>query len=108
MRGMRTRRQFLQAASAVGATLALGVPRAFAKGSTWTERREFYPQGVASGDPGPNSVILWTRRQPQAGDSRKEHLLLLEVARDRDFKKIVTLVFTGISAIQLSRSVTTS
>jgi len=95
---MKTRRQFLQAASAVGATLALGVPRAHARSSDWTERRAFYPQGVASGDPGPNSVILWTRRQPQPGDPRTEHLLLLEVARDRDFKKIETLVFAPISA----------
>src|SRR5881394_3350457 len=90
MQGMRTRRQFLEAASAVGATLALGVPRAFAKGSTWTERREFYPQGVASGDPEPDSVILWTRLQPKAGDPRETHKINLEVAHDREFKKIQT------------------
>ena len=28
----------------------------------WPERRDLYPEGVASGDPDPNSVILWTRR----------------------------------------------
>jgi alkaline phosphatase D len=95
---MRTRRQFLQAASAVGATLALGVPRAFAQGATWTERREFYPQGVASGDPAPNSVILWTRLQPKPGDPRETHTIFLEVARDRDFKKIETLAFIPITA----------
>jgi len=98
MRGMRTRRQFLQAASAVGATLALGVPSAFAKGSTWTERREFYPQGVASGDPAPDSVILWTRLQPKPGDPRETHTIFLEVANDRAFKKIETRAVIPITA----------
>src|SRR4051812_49069484 len=98
MRGMRTRRQFLQAASAVGATLALGVPRAFAQTVAWSERREFYPQGVASGDPAPHSVILWTRLQPKPGDSRDTHRVFVEVARDRDFKKIETLAFIPVTA----------
>jgi alkaline phosphatase D len=98
MRGMRTRRQFLKIASAVGATLALGVPRAFAKGATWTERREFYPQGVASGDPAPDSVILWTRLQPRPGDPREAHKIFLEVAKDRDFKKIETRAFIAVTA----------
>jgi alkaline phosphatase D len=95
---MRTRRQFLQAASAVGATLALGVPRAFAQTAKWTERREFFPQGVASGDPAPHSVILWTRLQPKPGDGRKTHLVFLEVAKDRDFRKTQTLAVIPITA----------
>src|SRR5262245_20671831 len=86
---MRNRRQFLQAASAVGATLALGVPRAFARAATWTERRKFYPQGVASGDPAPDSVLVWTRRQPADGDPRASYLLTVEVARDPAFDHIV-------------------
>ena len=95
---MRSRRQFLQAASAVGATLALGVPRAFALPATWTERREFYPQGVASGDPAPYSVILWTRLQPKLDDPRETHLIFVEVARDRAFMKTETLAFIPITA----------
>src|SRR6188472_4623065 len=98
MLGMRTRRQFLQAASAVGATLALGATRALAKVATWTERREFYPQGVASGDPAPDSVILWTRLQPKPGDTRETHQVFLEVARDRDFKQIETRASIPITA----------
>lgn len=31
---------------------------------SWRERRDLYPQGVASGDPRPESVILWIRRPP--------------------------------------------
>ena len=98
MLGMRTRRQFLQAASAVGATLALGATRALAKVATWTERREFYPQGVASGDPAPDSVILWTRLQPKPGDPRETHTIFLEVAKDREFKKIETRAVIPITA----------
>ena len=94
---MRTRRQFLQAASAVGATLALGVPRV-TQSATWTERREFYPQGVASGDPAPDSVILWTRLQPRRRRSSRDSPDLPRSGRDRDFKKIETLAFIPITA----------
>jgi hypothetical protein len=82
---MRSRRQFLQAAGSIGATLAMGMPRVRAQGKAWTERREFFPQGVASGDPGPNSVIVWTRLQPRTGDTRRSHRILAEVARDQAF-----------------------
>ena len=41
-------------------------------GRQWSERRELYPQGVASGDPHPDSVMLWTRRPPAAGAAAKQ------------------------------------
>ena len=96
---MSNRRQFLQVASSFGATLALGNAPARAQGKPWVERREFYPQGVASGDPAPNSVILWTRRQPQKGKSGDKHLIFVEVARDREFKKIDVLAFLEVTAV---------
>jgi alkaline phosphatase D len=88
---MRSRRQFLQAASSLGAALAFrdGSARSRPPFEDWTERREFYPQGVASGDPAPTSVILWTRRQPQAGETDAAFALGVEVARDPDFRKVV-------------------
>jgi alkaline phosphatase D len=45
-----SRRSFLKAAAAIGASLAWVGP---ARGSRvhWHERRDLYPQGVASGDP---------------------------------------------------------
>jgi alkaline phosphatase D len=98
MRHMRTRRQLLQTASAIGATLALGVPRVFAQTPKWAERREFYPQGVASGDPAFDSVIVWTRRQPKPDDPLENHLIHLEVARDRGFGNIVTRAAIPITA----------
>jgi alkaline phosphatase D len=82
-----TRRQALQAAAALGATLAW--PAGPARGETVQrrERRDLYPQGVASGDPHPDSVLLWTRRPPSAHDAAKR--LTLEIASDEGFQRIV-------------------
>src|SRR6476469_7048647 len=79
------RRSFLKAATAIGAAFAWVGP---ARGSRvpWHERRDLYPQGVASGDPDPHSVILWTRR-PFADGQR--HILTVEVAEDQAFRRVV-------------------
>src|SRR5580765_7789491 len=82
-----TRRQFLAQAAAIGAVLALRQGCEHVPGIARTERRDLYPQGVASGDPAPDSVILWTRRVPDAGASA--HHLAVEVARDAAFENIV-------------------
>jgi alkaline phosphatase D len=81
------RREFLKSASLLGASLALshGVPRAAAR--EWRERRDLYPEGVASGDPYPDSVLLWTRRPPANGDIAKR--LIAEVAEDERFTRVV-------------------
>ena len=84
---MLTRRQFAEAAAAAGAVLALG--SGCARAPAWRERRDLYPQGVASGDPAPDSVLLWTRRQPAAGDSRASYLLTVEVAKDPAFRDVI-------------------
>src|SRR4051812_48356859 len=55
------RREFVQLAAAIGASLAWG-GSARASTTGWHERRDLYPEGVASGEPDPSSVILWTRR----------------------------------------------
>lgn len=80
---MLTRRQFAQAAAAAGAVLAMGKGSAATR--AWRERRDLYPQGVASGDPAPDSVLLWTRREPAAGNLRAAYLLNVEVAKDPAF-----------------------
>jgi len=84
---MLTRRQFAEAAAAAGAVLAFGTGSAAAP--TWRERRDLYPQGVASGDPASDSVLLWTRRQPTTGDARAAYLLTVEVAKDPAFRNVV-------------------
>jgi alkaline phosphatase D len=82
-----TRRQFLAQATAIGAALAFGRGCSPLAGRAPTERRDLYPQGVASGDPAPDSVILWTRRAPDAGATR--HRLAVEVAGDEKFAHVV-------------------
>ena len=79
------RREFIQTAAALGAALAWS-GRAAASKTRWQERRDFYPEGVASGDPGPDSIILWTRRPYDSGGRR---LLTVEVAEDATFKRVV-------------------
>ena len=80
-----TRRDFLRRAAAVGATLAWVRPAVSAV-PRWRERRDLFPEGVASGDPEPDSVILWTRR-PFTPTERA--MLTAEVALDSEFRKVV-------------------
>ncbi|HKV12227.1 MAG TPA: alkaline phosphatase D family protein [Thermoanaerobaculia bacterium] len=55
--------------------------------SRWVERRDLFAEGVASGDPAPDSVLLWTRAS--AGGSAASVPLTVEVAEDRDFERVV-------------------
>src|SRR4249919_2270094 len=85
MRNMLSRRRFIQLAAAMGASLAWGGP-ARASRTVWKERRDLYPEGVASADPDPHSVILWTRRPFDVGE---RNLLSVEVAEDEAFRHVV-------------------
>src|SRR5256885_14884658 len=77
------RREFVQLAAAMGASLAWG-GSARASTTGWHERRDLYPEGVASGDPDPSSVILWTRRPFESGGRR---VLTVEGAEDDAFRR---------------------
>ena len=90
-----TRREFAQAAAAFGAALALGHGTATAS-APWRERRDLYPQGVASGDPQADSVILWTRRAPDA--AAESYTLTVEVAATPAFTAIVARGETTVGA----------
>ena len=81
------RREFLQMAAAIGATAVWGDPFATVPGGPWQERRDLFPEGVASGDPDSHSVILWTRRPP-AGNKAVSNLRV-EVAEDEQFRRVV-------------------
>src|SRR5215475_5253783 len=91
------RRQFVAIASAMGAVLAWPVGAARASARHWSERRDLYPEGVASGDPAPDSVILWTRRPFTSGVTTAH--LTLELAEDADFRRVVA---TSRPAVALS------
>ena len=46
-----------------------------------------YPQGLASGDPKPDSVILWTRAVPKSGSGSVK--VIYEIATDEAFTTII-------------------
>jgi len=81
------RRKLLTAALALGATAGWGRARARPSKRVAPERRDLYPQGVASADPDAHSVLLWTRR-PYA-DGRATAHLAVEVAEDTAFQRVV-------------------
>src|SRR5574339_34582 len=89
-----TRREFVQLAAAMGASLAWG-GSARASTTGWHERRDLYPEGVASGDPDRSSVILGTRRPFDSGGRR---VLTLEVAEDDAFRRVVAQASAAVSA----------
>src|SRR5215467_4886671 len=90
-----TRRKFLQDSLLIGFAIAT---------KDWanmlpmlsTERHDLFPQGVASGDPTANSVILWTRRPPVNDSVAKK--LVVEISTTPEFKKILAGGTTHISA----------
>src|SRR5215470_15608454 len=87
------RREFVQLAAAMGASLAWG-GSARASTTAWHEARDLYPEGVASGDPDPSSVILWTRRPFESGGRR---VLTVEVAEDDAFRRVVAKASAPVS-----------
>ncbi len=89
-----SRRDFMQLAATIGATLAWGGAACRSR-TTWRERRDLYPEGVASGDPDPHSVILWTRRPFAHGD---RHVLNVEVAEDEAFRRVIAHATAPVSA----------
>src|SRR5262245_29765408 len=85
---MLSRRAFIEAAVSIGASVAWAGRPAQAR-QKWTERRDVYPEGVASGDPNAVSVLLWTRRAPLAGFPADR--LTVEVAEDPEFRRVVAV-----------------
>ena len=68
---------------ALGASAAWGNAFALPSSLKWNERRDLYPEGVASGDPDSSSVLLWTRHAPNARN------LTVEVAEDKSFRRVI-------------------
>ena len=55
--------------------------------TNWREVRRRFPHGVASGDPGPSSLLVWTRWDPPTPGSKGN--LVVEVAQSPDFERVV-------------------
>jgi len=92
--GRVNRRDFIKQAAACGAAMALGGPVSARSKVNWRERRDLFPEGVASGDPGPDSVLLWTRRPFDKGERQ---MLNVEVAEEEKFGRVVAKARAPIS-----------
>jgi len=80
------RREFLAMAAVMGAQAAWGRGSGSPSTVAWQERRDLYPEGIASGDPDSNSVLLWTRRAPA---NLPVEELTFEIALDESFRKVM-------------------
>jgi alkaline phosphatase D len=89
-----SRRELIAAAFALGATAAFaGAPRL--RRTFWKECRERFPEGVASGDPHADSVIVWTRYEAQ--EIGQSVAVTMELAEDVHFDLIVARKLTTVS-----------
>jgi alkaline phosphatase D len=91
-----SRREFLLQAALLGFGLATAKGASNHRSLQVIEKRDVYPQGVASGDPTADSVIVWTRRPVISGSTASR--LTVQLATDSDFKKVVAGGTTKISA----------
>src|SRR5690242_14902571 len=90
-----TRREFLAMAALFGAEAAWGRSVGAPSKVSRRERRDLFPEGVASGDPDSNSVLLWTRRNPQPEPAKE---LTVEVALDEAFQRVIATQKVPLSA----------
>jgi len=84
----------MEMAAALGAAAVWGTLFTSKSSTGWRERRELFPEGVASGDPDSNSVLLWTRCPQTAHDSVNLHV---EVAEDEQFTRVVAVSTAPVS-----------
>jgi len=92
--GNISRRDFLAMAAVFGVEAAWARSFSAPSKTSWRERRDLFPEGVASGDPESNSVLLWTRRTPQPKPARE---LIAEVALDQTFQRVIATQRVSIS-----------
>ncbi len=89
------RRSVLATGTAAGvATIAAGAVPARAATTATPSRSSYFAHGVASGDPRPKQVIIWTRVTPTAastpGSGRGPQVeVTWEVAKDAEFRQVV-------------------
>jgi len=80
------RREFIAGALSMGASAAFGAQRVRPSGRGWAERRDLFAEGVASGDPQSDNLLLWTRASFGTGPAVP---LTVEVAEDPAFQRVV-------------------
>jgi len=85
----------MAAAAALGASAVWARKKSAPSRTPSDERPELYAEGVASGDPQSDSVLLWTRRPFDTGT---ESRLLVEVSEDDAFKHVIASAPATVSA----------
>ncbi|MET0768908.1 MAG: alkaline phosphatase D family protein [Solirubrobacteraceae bacterium] len=93
---MHSRRQFLARSGAASA--AVFAPQALMSGLASAKQAPLlksgkFAEGVASGDPGPKAITLWTR----VAELERKGSVRLEVARDKGFRHVVARDRIGTS-----------
>ena len=69
-----------------GGLIGLAACETTGRGRAREESPARFAWGVASGDPAPDSVVLWTRAEPLEGDAARG---VVEVAEDEGFAVVV-------------------
>jgi len=90
-----SRRRFLATAAAFGAAAAWSRAVAAPSRAARRERRELFREGVASGDPTFDSVMLWTRYTSTAG---KPVPISVEVAEDPGLTRVIATASARVAA----------
>ena len=90
------RREFVRLATALSATAIVGDLSGVVSHVGWREARDYFPEGVASGDPDSNSVLLWTRYRQDEKKSETE--LNVEISQDELFRHVVATSKTPVLA----------
>ena len=88
----KQRRKIIKFTSLVAGTYVFdaAIPMSSAQeqaGNTISLQADRFPQGVASADPQPNAVLLWTRALP--GDSAEQVEMTLQLSLTEDFESLV-------------------
>jgi alkaline phosphatase D len=89
-----SRRRFLTATGAAAALAFIGGPPGTSRGTAARPRSYPFTLGVASGDPLPDSVVIWTRLAPDVldpfgGMEYKPFPVQWQVAEDDRFRRVV-------------------
>ena len=80
-----TRRAFLAGAAGAGAVALTGNWRALGQSTTEVARGGVFAQSVASGQPSPDGITLWTK----LSQLERPGLIQYEVSRDPDFRSVL-------------------
>lgn len=83
------RRAFLKLAAGVGTAFALPSGLGGCGGKNGNTAPGLFPQGIASGDPRPHSVVLWTRVDPSAFADADDSIVTVEMAADTQFTTLI-------------------